>query len=402
MLAAAGVAAKSAAGHGLYVVGDFAEFLAPKPQCGITTRVMRTFRSTLGWSLVGATLSLACEAKPQDGDETPALAKAAALSQRMSKLKPPAMPTESPVKLDGSVTPGAVTLLAPGHKRIYSARPRVWVHAEPDRASRRLGYLRGGASSPTTGEMAGTRGCPKGWYQVFPEGFVCASAGATFDVEHPVVKALAEHPPDYTRKLPYIYGTVRNPGPVYGRLPDARELRRAESGIDDRMPRWFSAGGEIGSSYAQHVWLGHGTAAPDPKQAWLDKLTEGVPDYLQNGGIVPNLHRKPRDERPLILRRMRPKVGHAFVETFFHEGRRYGVTTELEVLPTDRLRPIQGSDFRGYEIGKDVEFPFALIRTVNARYRNGARADYRGVARTRRRTASLRARVCVLAWRRRL
>ena len=33
------------------------------------------------------------------------------------------------------------------------------------------------------------------------------------------------------------------------------------------------------------------------------------------------------------------------------EGRRYGVSTDLRVLPTDRYRPIRGSDIHGYEIG---------------------------------------------------
>jgi hypothetical protein len=65
---------------------------------------------------------------------------------------------------------------------------------------------------------------------------------------------------------------------------------------------------------------------------------------------------------------MRSKVGFSFTETFLWNGRRYGVTPELEVLPTDRLRPIQGSDFHGVEIGKGVELPFALVRSEGARY----------------------------------
>jgi lipoprotein-anchoring transpeptidase ErfK/SrfK len=49
------------------------------------------------------------------------------------------------------------------------------------------------------------------------------------------------------------------------------------------------------------------------------------------------------------------------------EGRRYAVSTDLRVLPADRFRPIRGSEFHGYRIGVDVEFPFALVRRKGAR-----------------------------------
>jgi hypothetical protein len=41
------------------------------------------------------------------------------------------------------------------------------------------------------------------------------------------------------------------------------------------------------------------------------------------------------------------------------------------------MRPIQGSDFRGFEIGKDIDFPFVIVRSPAARYRDGSRAPYR-------------------------
>ena len=63
---------------------------------------------------------------------------------------------------------------------------------------------------------------------------------------------------------------------------------------------------------------------------------------------------------------MRPKVGYSFLSTFLFEGRRYGLATDLVVLPTDRLRPIRGSDFHGVEIGRDVELPFAFVRRDGA------------------------------------
>ncbi len=42
-------------------------------------------------------------------------------------------------------------------------------------------------------------------------------------------------------------------------------------------------------------------------------------------------------------------------------------STQLEIVPTDRLRPIQGSDFHGFQIDKEVSFPFAIVRRPDAK-----------------------------------
>jgi lipoprotein-anchoring transpeptidase ErfK/SrfK len=57
----------------------------------------------------------------------------------------------------------------------------------------------------------------------------------------------------------------------------------------------------------------------------------------------------------------------AFIDTFLVEGRRFGVSTDLRVFPTDRFRPIRGSEFHGVEIGKDVELPFAFARAKSSK-----------------------------------
>src|SRR5690606_2678307 len=63
-----------------------------------------------------------------------------------------------------------------------------------------------------------------------------------------------------------------------------------------------------------------------------------------------------------------PRVGYSFLKTFLHQGRRYGLSADLNLIPTDRLRPIQGSDFHGVRIGRDIEFPFAFVRHPKARF----------------------------------
>ncbi len=275
-----------------------------------------------------------------------------------------ALPSGPAVDLDGHSKPLAVTLIEPG-PRVYSRALRTWIHERPDKESRRLGYLRSGASSPTSEDPAGYSRCKGGWYPVKPRGYVCVGARATLDASDPVVQATREYPPDPSRRLPYIYGTVRRPGPVYVKLPSEDELQRAEPDINERMPEWLGADGEIGASYAQHVWTG-GAPVPDPRKAWESRTSRGVPSFLSQGKSTPNIYKKPR-EADLVLERMKPRVGYSFLRTFLYRGRRYGLTTDLLLLPTDRLRPIQGSDFHGVRPGKDIEFPFAFVRHPSAR-----------------------------------
>src|SRR5690606_5636399 len=126
------------------------------------------------------------------------------------------------------------------------------------------------------------------------------------------------------------------------------------------------------------VWLGSADAeVPDPRTVWEQRTTQGVPPFLRDGQALPLLSGKTRDGNPLRTGTMLPRAGHAFLQTFLWRGRRYGVGTRLELFPTDRLRPIRGSDFHGVEIGKEVDFPFAFVRRAGAQFHDGSRADYR-------------------------
>jgi hypothetical protein len=201
----------------------------------------------------------------------------------------------------------------------------------------------------------------------------------TFDGLDSVVQALFDPWPDHRSRLPYVYGIVRNPGPIYARLPSRDEMSRLEPGMEARMLRWLNAPGEVGASYASYVWLGGQGTGLDARRAWWMRRSARVPEWLRAGQSVPSLHPSPRDPEQLVSGEMRARVGHAIVRSFLWEGRRFGLSTELELLPTDRLRPIVGSDFAGVEIGDDVEFPFALVRRPVATYRGGEPVPYRAV-----------------------
>jgi len=276
---------------------------------------------------------------------------------------------------------GAYHALAPtpvdGKPRVYARALRAWIFAQPSLGAERLGYLRAGSSSPTTVRPVPGEGCPGGFYPVEPEGFVCVGPTATLDARDPVVTLSAPHPADFGRKLPFIYGTVRNPGPVYTRLPAALELATAEPDLNERMPAWLSAGGEIGAAYGQELWLGGAGRPVDAATAWATRQSEPAPDLLLHGGIVRLTETGTDAGAELVLGKMRPKVGYSFLTTELFEGRRYGLAADLSVLPTDRLRPIRGSDFHGVEIGRDVKLPFAFVRREGAHFWRFAREGKR-------------------------
>lgn len=326
-----------------------------------------------GWGFLAA---CGREQPPEPSVATPATPARSVTEVIAPPVAPPPVDALEIVSLDGTTNPHSVTLVDPGTPRIFSRSLRTWIHEKPSRDSARLGYLRAGGSAPLAGPAENRGRCAQGWHPIKPRGYICLNSRATLDDSDPVVRTFAEHPPDFSRKLPYIYGTVRKPGPYFSRLPDSEELHRVEPDVTERMPRWLSAEGEIGASYAQHVWLAPGQDLTDPSEAWRSQLTADVPPILANGQPLPGFAGAPSADA-LKLGQLTSRVGHAFLQTFLYGGRRYGITTRLLVAPTDRYRPIQGSNFKGYEIGKDVRFPFALVRVPNARFRSGKEAPYR-------------------------
>lgn len=289
---------------------------------------------------------------------------------------PPTPPPLPRVDLSGKNQPLAVSSVEPG-PRVYARSLKTWIFEKPDSSSRKLGYLRAGSSTPTKDKPTSRRGCKGGWYPVRPQGFVCVGPHATLDREDPTVRLFEEHPPRTDQRLPYRYGIVRKPGPIFTHLPKLDELTQVEPDFEERFPTWLSADGEIGAKFRQDIWE-WGRAPIEAAVAWQDRLTRGVPDLLQLDKVLPSPTLTPRPET-LILGRMDARVGHSFLDTFFSEGRRYGLTTYLEVVPTDRYRPIEGSAYHGVEVGREVSFPFAFVRRVGSKYSDGSKADYRDI-----------------------
>jgi hypothetical protein len=329
--------------------------------------------------LVAPLVGIACSKA-----DSPALAGLAAASG--AQLAGGAGPTApAPVASAPPVRPATIVGLdgklqsAPpaSAKRLFARSLRSWIYERPSRTSERLGYFRAGAALALRGERAAVEGCAAGWYPVEPRGFVCAEGAATLDENDAVVAAYRGAGADFSSKLPYIYGTVRRPGPIYTRLPSRDEAAKAEGDLEQRMANWLSADGEVGAGYAQHVWL-RGQPPPDARAAWDGRQSDLLPPFLTGGRALPTPEGQTNHGGELVAARMKPRQGLSLLRTLLFEGRRYGITTDLDVVPTDRLRPIQGSDHHGVEIGRGIEFPFAFVRRENAklkRYERGKLVD---------------------------
>jgi hypothetical protein len=253
---------------------------------------------------------------------------------------------------------------------LASTARETWIFTEPRWGSRRIGYLRAGAIVERRSKPSGWGGCPGGWYRIEPRGYVCVGATATLDVYEPVVETSARRPirggererespthvggerergsPTHVGgALPYTYVMSRFPTPpLYARLPSEGEQRRAEPDL------------------ASHLRQAGATArAPD---FFPPPPPEPTPGALLYDRPAPALGGAQRDEGALVLGHARVRSGFALLSTFDHEGRRFGLTTDLAVLPLDRTRVVRPSAFAGLALDGEVTLPVAFVRRRHA------------------------------------
>jgi lipoprotein-anchoring transpeptidase ErfK/SrfK len=305
--------------------------------------------------------------KPAPSLSADAPAGAAAPDPSGSADADPAPPPSGPSLVD---LHGAAHLPPPlpeGAPRLGSTAMLTEIHSRPDPNSNKVGYLRAGAVVEMDPAEQGKAGCPHGWRHVKPYGFVCLGPEATVDLENPIVRALTRRP-DISQKLPYMYGIATRGGPVYDRIPTDEQIKEYEPHLDKHLAKW-AKDTESGATYGLDVWMKWKTKeAPPALDAMRDRVTdEDIPWFLKDGKVVPNLSGKVKTPQQVKIDDFAHHNGVAFVESFLWEGRRYNVSTDLRVLPADRFRPIRGSDFHGWVIGEDIDFPFALVRKKGAK-----------------------------------
>ncbi|HET9954902.1 MAG TPA: L,D-transpeptidase [Polyangiaceae bacterium] len=87
--------------------------------------------------------------------------------------------------------------------------------------SKVIGFLHAGASvARSEAPVRKARDCESGYFAIFPRGFVCLNQGATLDMAHPTLAAMAIQPA-LDRSLPYTYGRARASSALLER--DARQ-----------------------------------------------------------------------------------------------------------------------------------------------------------------------------------
>lgn len=243
------------------------------------------------------------------------------------------------------------------------------VYERASTSARPIGHLRAGALVAAAGEPVSGEGCEGRFQPIEPQGFVCLGpAGATADVGHEIVRALSREP-DPAAVLPYRYGLVRRPGPVYGRLPTREQAEAAEPGLTERMTAWARAEGEEGAGFRSELWLRPGAKGVDAAPAlalWQGKQSGELPWFLAGGRAPPTVAGWSGRESGLVAQQMRKHNGFALLDVVAFEGRRYALTPDLLLVPVDRLRPVLGSAQRGAELPGEIEMPFAFVRSDDA------------------------------------
>jgi L,D-transpeptidase catalytic domain len=293
----------------------------------------------------------------------PALPPSPAPLQAAAPLLPPPAPTAA------AIDPADLTALPPelvddGSDDVVDADPtpppaargdvdelastakETWVYAAPYWKARRIGSLRAGAIVERRAEPAARNSaCPEGWYRIEPHGYVCVGSTATLNISDPVVEASAKRP--RRDGLPYTYVMSRfPPPPLYARLPSAEEALSVEPDLKSHLRK--AAQAALDPSYVE----------PPP--------AESVPGFLLYGRNAPGLSGSHRSPQALELGHARARSGFALLSTFDYEGRRYGLTTELAVLPLDRTRVIKPSTFSGKKLDAESPLPVAFVRSHHA------------------------------------
>jgi hypothetical protein len=251
--------------------------------------------------------------------------------------------------------------------RVAAIAWEVNVHEKPNLQTSTLGYLRAGAVVAASADPVSRDSCSGGWYAVAPSGYLCVEANvATTDMTHPIARALTRRP-DPGGRLPYMYGLVHQHSPIYSRLPTRLEAAHKEYALAQHMAHWVRTKREDGASFRADSWMRwKGEPAPDTGALWENHTTQEVPAWLEGGAQPPGNLSKVIIGRRLVVGQTLEHQGFAFIDTAVNEGRRYGVTTDLLIVPVDRLRPIEGSSYHGVHIPEDIEMPFAFVRRDGA------------------------------------
>lgn len=106
---------------------------------------------------------------------------------------------------------------------------QLTIRKRPDPNALKVGWLRIGSRVRLKEGSKRTSNCQTGWYNIFPEGWVCAGQGIEVG-KRPPSSGVPQPPPDRDASLPYDYWYVKDPmTPEFHRLPSRDEQRAARA-----------------------------------------------------------------------------------------------------------------------------------------------------------------------------
>lgn len=269
---------------------------------------------------------------------------------------------------------------------------QVNIYATPALDAKKIGYIRLGAMVKRDPEPVGKATCAGGWYRVQPKGFVCADESTTQDPSHIVLRAARKMRPDRSKAMPYRYGFVRAVLPLYLKAPNKDEQLKAEFQLKEHLEKWEPNKDELNKvitgSYDVPV---DGRGVPivgkkagdieHPTTSWSqgelfggDSDSDPPPFWLEGKRQIPNLADFKVPDYATFADRARRHTGLAFIGSFQmgEDGlnRRFGITTDLRLAPTSKVKPDTGSPWHGMELldpAKSPPLPFAWVRTTTAK-----------------------------------
>lgn len=241
----------------------------------------------------------------------------------------------------------------PNGTKLASIAWRTWIYTDVGPARTRLGYLRAGAIVDARGPEIKNSGCEGGWWRINPRGFVCVGKGATLDLDNQVVRALQRRA-KRGRGFPYQYARSKERSPDrYFRLPTVSQMIEIEGrDVVVRGPNfqvWAEQNGFIES---------------------LDIKLE-APEFLRGGARLEKPYGvKKHLQRQVHSGRASSESGFALLGTFLHEGRAFGLSSELDLLALDRLDLVKEPDVFSVLLEENMGLPVAFhVKGANQLWR---------------------------------
>ncbi len=231
----------------------------------------------------------------------------------------------------------------PTETKLASIAWRTWIYTDTGPKRTRLGYLRAGQVVDARGPEIVNDGCAGGWWRINPRGFVCVGKGATLDVSHPVVVALGVRP-KRGHGFPYHYAKSKDRAPErYFRLPTKDQMIEVEGyEVLDRGPAFRQRAEQSGFLDLFNI------------QAEPPEFLEGGTALLKPYGAKTHLRRQ------VHAGRASSDSGFALLQSFFHEGRAFGLSSELDLLALDRLELVRPPEDFSVMLSDEMSLPVAF------------------------------------------